>query len=91
MRIYTETVAVRSALGRILGVHDADTRHEDQLRLARLIARLLKEEGYSAEAALDGRSGLSHALAGPFGPLTVYWMFPDLEGFRSREECGHPK
>jgi hypothetical protein len=57
MRIYTETVAVRSGLGRILSVHDADTRHEDQMRLSRLIARLLKEEGYSAEKTADSYLG----------------------------------
>ncbi len=53
---------------------------EDEARLARLIARFLNEEGYSAETALDGRSGLSRALAEPFDLLIVDWMLPDLDG-----------
>jgi DNA-binding response OmpR family regulator len=55
---------------------------EDEARLARLIKRFLDEEGYSAEAALDGRSGLSHALAEPFDLLIVDWMLPDLDGIQ---------
>ncbi len=55
---------------------------EDETRLARLIARFLNEEGYSAETAHDGRSGLSRALAEPFDLLIVDWMLPDLDGIQ---------
>ncbi len=55
---------------------------EDEARLARLIARFLNEEGYSAETAHDGRSGLSRALAEPFDLLIVDWMLPDLDGIQ---------
>jgi DNA-binding response OmpR family regulator len=53
---------------------------EDEERLARLISRVLREEGYDAETALDGRSALTRALAEPFDLLIVDWMLPDLDG-----------
>lgn len=53
---------------------------EDERRLARLIARVLGEEGYTAETAADGRTALSKALAEPFDLLVVDWMLPDLDG-----------
>lgn len=53
---------------------------EDEARLARLIARVLGEEGYAAETVGDGRSALARALAEPFDLLIVDWMLPDLDG-----------
>jgi two-component system OmpR family response regulator len=53
---------------------------EDEARLARLIARVLKEDGYAAETAEDGRSALTRALAEPFDLLILDWMLPDLHG-----------
>src|SRR3712207_8875710 len=53
---------------------------EDEERLARLISRVLKEEGYAAETARDGRTALSRVLADPFDLLIVDWMLPDLDG-----------
>ena len=53
---------------------------EDEARLARLIARVLGEEGYAAETVGDGRSALTRALAEPFDLLIVDWMLPDLDG-----------
>ncbi len=53
---------------------------EDEARLANLIARVLKEEGYSAQTVGDGRSALALALAEPFDLLIVDWMLPDLDG-----------
>jgi DNA-binding response OmpR family regulator len=83
MRVLTETVVcvgriVESAHGsaammRILVV-------EDETRLARLISRVLREEGYAAETASDGRSALRMSLAEPFDLLIVDWMLPDLDG-----------
>lgn len=55
---------------------------EDEARLARLIARVLKEEGYAPETAGDGRSALTRALAEPFDLLIVDWMLPDLDGIQ---------
>jgi DNA-binding response OmpR family regulator len=53
---------------------------EDEAQLARLISRVLKEEGYVPETAADGRAGLARALAEPFDLLIVDWMLPDLDG-----------
>jgi DNA-binding response OmpR family regulator len=53
---------------------------EDEVRLARLILRVLKEEGYLPETAESGRTGLALALAEDFGLLIVDWMLPDLDG-----------
>ena len=55
---------------------------EDEVRLARLILRVLKEEGYLPETAESGRTGLALALAEDFGLLIVDWMLPDLDGER---------
>jgi DNA-binding response OmpR family regulator len=53
---------------------------EDEARLARLIARVLGEEGYTAETVGDGRSALTRTLAEPLDLLIVDWMLPDLDG-----------
>jgi DNA-binding response OmpR family regulator len=53
---------------------------EDEERLARLISRVLGEEGYAAEAETSGRSGLARALSEDFDLLIVDWMLPDLSG-----------
>jgi len=53
---------------------------EDEEKLARLIARVLHDEGYAAETAGDGRSGLSRALSETFDLLILDWMLPDRSG-----------
>jgi DNA-binding response OmpR family regulator len=53
---------------------------EDEERLARLISRVLTEEGYAAETEANGRRALLRALAGEFDLLIVDWMLPDLSG-----------
>lgn len=53
---------------------------EDEVRLARLICRVLREEGFVAAHVADGRSALRQALAEPFDVLVVDWMLPDLDG-----------
>ncbi len=53
---------------------------EDETRLARLIARVLVEEGYAAETVGDGRSALTRALAEHFDLLILDWMLPGLDG-----------
>ena len=53
---------------------------EDEAKLARLISRVLSEEGYTSETAGDGRSGLSLALTGGFDLLILDWMLPDRSG-----------
>ncbi|WP_266096621.1 ATP-binding response regulator [Rubrobacter marinus] len=53
---------------------------EDEAYLARMIARVLGEEGYAADTVGNGRSGLTRALAEPFDLLIVDWTLPDLDG-----------
>src|SRR5215212_10782320 len=55
---------------------------EDEEKLARLIARVLHDEGYAAETAGDGRSGLSRALTESFDLLILDWMLPDRSGLQ---------
>src|SRR5919202_3595239 len=53
---------------------------EDEAKLARLIARVLREEGYAAETSEDGRSGFARALSEDFDLLILDWMLPDRSG-----------
>ena len=53
---------------------------EDEERLARLISRVLGEEGYAVETETNGRAALARALSGEFDLLVVDWMLPDLSG-----------
>ncbi len=48
--------------------------------MARMLARVLREEGYVAESAGDGRTGLSRALEDSFDLLIVDWMLPGRSG-----------
>ena len=53
---------------------------EDEEKMARMLARVLREEGYVAETAGDGRTGLSRALEDSFDLLIVDWMLPGRSG-----------
>jgi len=53
---------------------------EDEERLARLISRVLAEEGYAVETEVNGRQALIRALADEYDLLIVDWMLPDLSG-----------
>lgn len=53
---------------------------EDEERLGMLISRVLREEGYAAEVATDGRSGLREAISEEYDLLIVDWMLPGLSG-----------
>ena len=53
---------------------------EDEEKMARMLARVLREEGYVAETAGDGRAGLSRALDDSFDLLIVDWMLPERSG-----------
>ena len=55
---------------------------EDEAYLARMIARVLGEEGYAAETAETGSSGLARGLSERFDLLIVDWMLPDLDGIQ---------
>ncbi len=53
---------------------------EDEEKMARMLARVLREEGYVAETVGDGRTGLSRALDDTFDLLIVDWMLPERSG-----------
>ena len=53
---------------------------EDEARLARLISRVLGEEGYAVETQDNGRQALVLALAEEFDLLIVDWMLPEMSG-----------
>src|ERR671914_1928193 len=53
---------------------------EDEEKMSRTLARVLREEGYVAETANDGRTGLSRALEDSFDLLIVDWMLPERSG-----------
>src|SRR4028119_379449 len=53
---------------------------EDEEMMARMLARVLREEGYVAETAGDGRTGLGRALYDSFDLLIVDWMLPERSG-----------
>jgi DNA-binding response OmpR family regulator len=55
---------------------------EDEEKLARLISRVLREEGYAVETIGDGRTGLSRALSEDFDLLILDWMLPDRNGLQ---------
>src|SRR3990170_3508046 len=53
---------------------------EDEEKMARMLARVLREEGYVVETAGDGRTGLGRALEDSFDLLIVDWMLPERSG-----------
>src|SRR5215211_6637020 len=55
---------------------------EDEERLARLISRVLVEEGYAVETEANGRQALMRALADVYDLLIVDWMLPELSGVK---------
>ena len=55
---------------------------EDEAKLARLITRVLCEQGYAAEAVCDGRSGFTRASAETFDLVILDWMLPDRSGIQ---------
>ncbi len=55
---------------------------EDEAKLARLISRVLGEEGYAVETTGDGRSGLARALLEDFDLVILDWMLPDRSGIQ---------
>jgi two-component system OmpR family response regulator len=53
---------------------------EDDERLTRLIRRVLEEERYTVDVALDGTSGLEIALSGVHQVAIIDWMLPGRDG-----------
>ncbi len=53
---------------------------EDEAWMARMLARVLREEGYGVEAVGDGRSGFGRAAADPWDLVILDWMLPNRSG-----------
>jgi two-component system, OmpR family, response regulator len=53
---------------------------DDDIRLTRLIATALTDEGYSVDTADDGDSGLELALRGAYEVAIFDWMLPGRDG-----------
>lgn len=53
---------------------------EDEARLAEVIARVLRQEHFDADTALDGLTGLDLALSGTYDALVVDRLLPGLDG-----------
>ena len=82
MRVFTGSAPQRAEAPRN-GDNTSEMRIlvvEDEERLARLISRVLSEEGYAVEAEANGRQALLRALADEFDLLIVDWMLPELSG-----------
>ena len=54
---------------------------EDEEKIARFLELELNHEGYAAEKASDGRTGLDQALEGHFDLIVRDVMLPELNGF----------
>jgi DNA-binding response OmpR family regulator len=64
---------------------------EDELPMARSLARGLEAEGYSVDVATDGEDGLHRALNHPYDAIVLDLMLPKLNGYvvtRSLRESG---
>ncbi|HMN26782.1 MAG TPA: response regulator transcription factor [Caldilineaceae bacterium] len=53
---------------------------EDDLRLARLIARVLEQANFSVDMTDDGDTGLEYALTGAHRVAIIDWMVPKHDG-----------
>ncbi len=53
---------------------------EDDVRLTRLVARVLAEDGHVVDVAHDGTTGLTRALQGGYDVAIVDWMLPGRDG-----------
>ena len=64
-------------------LHCADVKLlviEDDLKLARLLTRVLQEEGYVVDGCSKGEPGLRQASSGLYDLVVLDWMLPDLDG-----------
>jgi AmiR/NasT family two-component response regulator len=56
---------------------------EDEARMATLLERGFREEGYAVDVAGDGTNGLWLATENDYDAVVLDVMLPDLDGFES--------
>lgn len=54
---------------------------EDEIRLAEALAQIMEEQGYEAETAFDGTSGLKKSISDTFDVIVLDVMLPGPDGF----------
>ncbi|MCH3943232.1 MAG: response regulator transcription factor [Atopobiaceae bacterium] len=64
---------------------------EDERNLADAICHILSQEGYNAEAAYDGKAGLTYAESGLYDAMVLDVMLPGMSGFDVVHELRHKK
>ncbi|HYU56697.1 MAG TPA: response regulator transcription factor [Actinomycetota bacterium] len=54
---------------------------EDEVKMASLLSRGLKEEGYAVDVAATGQEGVWAATENPYDAIVLDVMLPDVDGF----------
>ena len=54
---------------------------EDEVRLAEALAQIMEEQGYTADLAYDGITGLDYAESGIYDVVVLDVMLPGMNGF----------
>ena len=54
---------------------------EDEVRLAEALAQIVEEQGYTADLAYDGITGLDYAESGIYDVVVLDVMLPGMNGF----------
>lgn len=62
---------------------------EDEERLATLIGKVLRQEYFEADIAVDGRDGLELALTGSYDVILLDRMLPGIDGIGIIESLRH--
>ena len=59
---------------------------EDDVKIAALIEKGMREAGFDVDVCHDGPSGLSHGLTGGYDAAVIDIMLPGLDGFKLIEQ-----
>ena len=64
---------------------------EDEVRMARLLARALREEGHAVDVAADGPEGLWLATENAYEAVVLDVNLPGSTGSGCAGSCGKPR
>jgi DNA-binding response OmpR family regulator len=59
---------------------------EDDPKLARVLAQIFSEEGYTVDLCTTGADAIAQATAGKYSLLVLDWMVPDIDGLAACRE-----